>query len=94
MGSFSIGMGAVPWVIMSEVSFNTSIISEIPNKNFKCKTMEQSKFNLMSKLNCLQIFPINVKGIGGSLVTLVNWFGSWAISYTFNFLMDWSSAGK
>ncbi|XP_039128876.1 sugar transporter ERD6-like 16 [Dioscorea cayenensis subsp. rotundata] len=58
MGSFSIGMGAVPWVIMSE------------------------------------IFPINVKGIGGSLVTLVNWFGSWAISYTFNFLMDWSSAGN
>ncbi|KAM0954280.1 putative major facilitator, sugar transporter, major facilitator superfamily [Dioscorea sansibarensis] len=57
MGAFSIGMGAVPWVIMSE------------------------------------IFPINVKGIGGSLVTLVNWFGSWAISYTFNFLMDWSSPG-
>ncbi|KAJ0979676.1 hypothetical protein J5N97_015150 [Dioscorea zingiberensis] len=57
LGSFSIGMGAVPWVIMSE------------------------------------IFPINVKGIAGSMVTLVNWFGSWAISYTFNFLMSWSSAG-
>nr|XP_019704001.1 sugar transporter ERD6-like 16 isoform X2 [Elaeis guineensis] len=57
IGSFSIGMGAVPWVIMSE------------------------------------IFPINIKGIAGGLVTLVNWFGSWAVSYTFNFLMSWSSAG-
>ncbi|CAL9196154.1 sugar transporter ERD6-like 16 [Musa acuminata AAA Group] len=57
VGAFSIGMGAVPWVIMSEV------------------------------------FPINIKGIGGSLVTLVNWFGSWAVSYAFNFLMSWSSAG-
>ncbi|KAF8401593.1 hypothetical protein HHK36_012538 [Tetracentron sinense] len=57
IGSFSMGMGAVPWVIMSE------------------------------------IFPINVKGTAGSLVTLVNWFGSWAVSFTFNFLMSWSSYG-
>lgn len=57
ISSFSAGMGAVPWVIMSE------------------------------------IFPINVKGVAGSLATLVNWFGAWAISYTFNFLMEWSSSG-
>ncbi|XP_042374605.1 sugar transporter ERD6-like 16 [Zingiber officinale] len=57
LGAFSIGMGAVPWVIMSE------------------------------------IFPLNMKGIGGSLVTLVNWFGSWAVSYAFNFLMNWSAPG-
>ncbi|KAF5941692.1 hypothetical protein HYC85_019334 [Camellia sinensis] len=50
-------MGAVPWVIMSE------------------------------------IFPIHVKGIGGSLVVLVNWLGAWTVSYTFNFLMSWSSTG-
>ncbi|KAF3436355.1 hypothetical protein FNV43_RR23447 [Rhamnella rubrinervis] len=54
---FSIGMGAVPWIVMSE------------------------------------IFPINIKGQAGSLATLVNWFGAWACSYTFNFLMDWSSYG-
>ncbi|URE24474.1 Sugar transporter [Musa troglodytarum] len=58
LGSYSIGMGAVPWVMMSE------------------------------------IFPLNIKGVGGSLVTLVSWFGSWAVSYAFNFLMSWSSAGK
>nr|DAD37861.1 TPA_asm: hypothetical protein HUJ06_008502 [Nelumbo nucifera] len=57
IASFSMGMGAVPWVIMSEV------------------------------------FPINIKGIGGSLVTLVNWSGSWVVSFTFNFLMSWSSYG-
>ncbi|KAK9933627.1 hypothetical protein M0R45_020815 [Rubus argutus] len=53
---FSIGMGAIPWVIMSE------------------------------------IFPIHVKGVAGSLVVLVNWLGAWAVSYTYNFLMSWSSA--
>ncbi|KAB5529351.1 hypothetical protein DKX38_019432 [Salix brachista] len=57
-GSFSLGMGGIPWVIMSEV------------------------------------FPINMKGSAGSLVTLVSWLGSWIISYAFNFLMDWSSAGN
>lgn len=56
-GSFSLGMGGIPWVIMSE------------------------------------IFPINVKGLAGSLVTVVNWFGTWIISYSFNFVMQWSSEG-
>ncbi|CAL4964513.1 unnamed protein product [Urochloa decumbens] len=56
-GSFSIGMGGIPWVIMSE------------------------------------IFPINMKGTAGSFVTLVNWLGSWIVSYAFNFLLAWSSYG-
>ncbi|XP_066310960.1 sugar transporter ERD6-like 5 [Miscanthus floridulus] len=54
IGSFSLGMGGIPWVIMSE------------------------------------IFPINMKGSAGSLVTLVSWLGSWVVSYAFNFLLIWS----
>lgn len=42
----------------------------------------------------LQLFPLHLKGIAGSLVTLVNWSSSWFISYTFNFLMTWSSYGN
>ncbi|KAL6890546.1 hypothetical protein ACP4OV_008801 [Aristida adscensionis] len=56
-GSFSLGMGGIPWVIMSE------------------------------------IFPINMKGSAGSLVTLVSWLGSWIVSYAFNFLLVWNSYG-
>ncbi|KAG6415351.1 hypothetical protein SASPL_122762 [Salvia splendens] len=58
IGSFSVGMGAIPWVVMSE------------------------------------IFPLNIKGTAGSFATLVNWSGSWACSYTFNFLMSWSTYGS
>ncbi|CAJ2658550.1 sugar transporter ERD6-like 16 isoform X2 [Trifolium pratense] len=57
IAAFSIGLGSVPWVMMSEV------------------------------------FPINVKGSAGSLVVLVAWLGAWIVSYTFNFLMSWSSPG-
>jgi SP family facilitated glucose transporter-like MFS transporter 8 len=42
----------------------------------------------------MQIFPINMKGSAGSLVTLINWLGSWIVSYAFNFLMMWSTYGK
>uniref|UniRef100_A0A0D9Z7Q1 Major facilitator superfamily (MFS) profile domain-containing protein n=1 Tax=Oryza glumipatula TaxID=40148 RepID=A0A0D9Z7Q1_9ORYZ len=41
----------------------------------------------------ISIFSIEIKAIAGSLVTLVSWIGSFAISYSFNFLMDWNSAG-
>ncbi|KAG6775134.1 hypothetical protein POTOM_018562 [Populus tomentosa] len=40
-----------------------------------------------------EIFPINVKGSAGSLCNLIYWFSSWVVSYTFNFLLEWSSTG-
>ncbi|KAI3955233.1 hypothetical protein MKW98_020866 [Papaver atlanticum] len=44
-------------------------------------------------LTGILVFPLNIKGTTGSLVTLVNLFGSWVVSFTFNFLMSWSSYG-
>ncbi|KAH9754754.1 Sugar transporter ERD6-like 5 [Citrus sinensis] len=41
----------------------------------------------------IQIFPINVKASAGSLVILICWSCSWIVTYTFNFMMQWSSAG-
>ncbi|XP_059652532.1 sugar transporter ERD6-like 5 isoform X2 [Cornus florida] len=40
-----------------------------------------------------EIFPINIKGSAGSLVTFVYWFCYWIVSYSFNFIFEWNSAG-
>ncbi|GLU04448.1 hypothetical protein SLE2022_215940 [Rubroshorea leprosula] len=55
--TFCLGMGPIPWIIMSE------------------------------------ILPINIKGLAGSVATLVNWLFCWIITMTINFLLEWSSGG-
>ncbi|KAJ9682107.1 hypothetical protein PVL29_018142 [Vitis rotundifolia] len=40
-----------------------------------------------------EIYPINVKGSAGNLVTFSKWFSSRIVTYTFNFIFEWSSAG-
>ncbi|KAI4325477.1 hypothetical protein MLD38_030874 [Melastoma candidum] len=55
--AFSLGMGAIPWLIMSE------------------------------------ILPIGIKGLAGSVATLVSWLLSFGITMTVNLLLDWSSGG-
>jgi hypothetical protein len=59
-----------------------------PNQNF-----ENRQIQSILELD-MQIFPINMKGAAGSLVTLVSWLGSWIVSYAFNFLLVWNSYGK
>ncbi|XP_024015083.1 sugar transporter ERD6-like 9 isoform X1 [Eutrema salsugineum] len=54
---FAAGLGALPWVIMSE------------------------------------IFPMDMKVVAGSLVTITNWFTGWIVSYCFNFMIIWSQTG-
>ncbi|KAI9165177.1 hypothetical protein LWI28_009220 [Acer negundo] len=55
--SFSLGVGAIPWVIMSE------------------------------------ILPVNIKGLAGSIATLLNWLTSWVVTMTANLLLTWSTGG-
>ncbi|KAF8020127.1 hypothetical protein BT93_G0738 [Corymbia citriodora subsp. variegata] len=40
-----------------------------------------------------EVFPVNVKGSAGSVVTFARWSCSWIVSYTFNFMLEWSAPG-
>lgn len=41
----------------------------------------------------MQILPVNIKGLAGSVATLGNWMTAWVVTMTANLLLDWSSAG-
>ncbi|KAJ4894132.1 putative sugar transporter ERD6-like 13 [Raphanus sativus] len=55
--SGTIGIGGIPWVIVSEMT------------------------------------PMNIKGSSGTLCNITSWSTNWFVSYTFNFLFQWSSSG-
>ena len=42
----------------------------------------------------MQILPVNVKDVGGSIATLVNWLSAFAVTITVNLLLEWSTYGK
>ncbi|KAG4393718.1 hypothetical protein GLYMA_03G149333v4 [Glycine max] len=76
IGSFSIGIGAIPWVVI-----------------YLCQNQQANSPLIKPDHYQNQIFPVNIKGLAGSVATLVNWFGACLCSYTFNFFMSWSSYG-
>ncbi|OEL17205.1 Sugar transporter ERD6-like 4 [Dichanthelium oligosanthes] len=55
--SFNLGLGAIPWIIMSE------------------------------------ILPVNIKSLAGSVATLANWLGAWAVTMTASLMLSWSNGG-
>lgn len=77
-------MGGIPWVIMSEVR------TYFPDLWIFTEVVVKHTHNIYL---FFQIFPINEKGLAGSLVTVANWLCSWIVTYSFNFLANWSSAG-
>lgn len=41
----------------------------------------------------MQILPVNIKGLAGSIATLSNWFIAWVVTMTANLLLEWNSGG-
>ncbi|KAF7828863.1 sugar transporter ERD6-like 6 [Senna tora] len=40
-----------------------------------------------------EILPPDIKGLGGSLATFLNWFTAWGITVSANLLLNWSATG-
>ena len=95
--AFSFGMGAIPWVIMSEVSFICilSLCSTIAHKMvLVCHRHIQRNHTLGRLILYLQILPVSIKSLAGSFATLANWLTSFGITMTANLLLSWSAGGS
>ncbi|KAL9248078.1 hypothetical protein vseg_021440 [Gypsophila vaccaria] len=40
-----------------------------------------------------EIFPLNIKGLAGSICALIGSLSGWLVTYAFNFSLEWSSSG-
>ncbi|KAJ6398436.1 hypothetical protein OIU77_019269 [Salix suchowensis] len=102
---FSVGLGAIPWIIMSEVSrtFSLHINHLLPVEVYDFAhnpSTHDSHSMLVSecdgttvRLSAYEVLPVNIKGLAGSVATLASWLTSWLVTMTANLLMTWSSAG-
>jgi hypothetical protein len=87
-GFFAIGIGGLPWIIMSEVN---NLYSKKRKSNNQIFIKE--KKGLFCVFLLFQIFPINIKVSAGSIVALTSWTTGWFVSYGFNFMFEWSAQG-
>ncbi|KAJ6682128.1 hypothetical protein OIU74_020385 [Salix koriyanagi] len=95
---FSVGLGAIPWIIMSEVSrtFSLHINHLLPVEGYDFAhnpSTHDSHSMLVSECDGTTVLPVNIKGLAGSVATLASWLTSWLVTMTANLLMTWSSAG-
>ena len=40
-----------------------------------------------------QILPVSIKSLAGSVATLANWLGAWAVTMTASLMLSWSNGG-
>lgn len=68
--------------------------STSPKQKYDVCNLLQLKLWLIYFINLvMQILPVNIKGLAGSVATLGNWMTAWVVTMTANLLLDWSSAG-
>jgi hypothetical protein len=70
------------------------VTSTSPKQKYDVCNLLQLKLWLIYFINLvMQILPVNIKGLAGSVATLGNWMTAWVVTMTANLLLDWSSAG-
>ncbi|KAK3014132.1 hypothetical protein RJ639_007924 [Escallonia herrerae] len=90
----STGFGTQAMAVIQVAVVGTCLGNFLAGLGFVLQDLHQWKeLTATLVLTGILIFPINIKGSGGSLAAFVNWFSSWVVSYAFSFLLDWSSAG-
>ena len=82
--AFSLGMGAIPWIIMSEVRQAATRVYGSPRLAGAVLTL----------LDVVQIFPAKARGLAGSVAVMTGWTSSFVVTLTFNYLLNWSPMGK
>ncbi|KAG6766804.1 hypothetical protein POTOM_027978 [Populus tomentosa] len=94
---FSVGLGAIPWIIMSEharalvhyMILRHHLLVEV--YDFAPKPSIHDSYSILAvECDGTTILPVNIKGIAGSVATLANWLASWLVTMTANLLMSWS----
>lgn len=90
LGNFLVGVGFLckDYDQMSQLSATLVLVGILVFSIFYSMGVGGAAATIVS-----EIFPMNIKGSAGSLAIVCNWFTSWIVTYTFNFLFEWSPSG-